>query len=278
MNKMTDIPNTSIRLREKYPPSHRRNPVSITLSLAEFYPSIRTLKISAMTEKIKDIIGIVKEAALIMLFLTFFIFPSAVSNRLQEAGFYQGSFMGMDWKSKMEKAEASTQMSLKNGHSVSLIQENMQHLDSLVASLQNSDSFKSNPALKTIAKQLKISTDSVNSVDARIKTNLISQQDFISSVSDKKAPDAGWIFLGKAKIAGDEWQPGNPKTIDSIKPRELQDKILTIKEDVYLRSAAKPTASALDVVSKNEKVRATEILFNPNKTGKSVWAKVERLK
>jgi hypothetical protein len=212
------------------------------------------------------------------LFLTLFLFPSVVSNRLQEAGFYQGSFAGLDWKAKVEQVEASNQRSLKNGHSVSLIQQNLQHLDSLVASLQNTDSFKSNPALKNIAKQLRISTDSVNTVDARIKTNLISQQELISSVSDKKAPDAGWIYLGKADTGGIEWQTGNPKTIDSVKLGELKEQILTIKDDVYLRVAAKPSASALNVISKNEKVRATEILIKPNRNGKSVWARVERLK
>jgi len=231
-----------------------------------------------MTEKIKNIISIIKEAALILLFLTLFLFPSVVSNRLQEAGFYQGSFAGLDWKAKVEQVEASNQRSLKNGHSVSLIQQNLQHLDSLVASLQSTDSFKSNPALKNIAKQLKMSTDSVNSVDAKIKTNLISQQDLISSVSDTKAPEIGWIFLGKANTGGTEWLTGNPKTIDPIKLGELKEQILTIKDDVYLRASAKPAASALNVISKNEKVRATDIVLNPNRTGKSVWAKVERLK
>jgi len=231
-----------------------------------------------MTEKIKDIISIIKEAALILLFVTLFLFPSVVSNRLQEAGFYQGSFAGLDWKAKVEQVEASNQRSLKNGHSVSLIQQNLQHLDSLVASLQNEDSFKSNPALTSIAKQLKISTDSVNKVDARIKTNLISQQELISSVSDKKAPDAGWIYLGKTNLNGTEWQTGNPKTVDPIKLTDVKELILTIKDDEYLRAAPKSTANALDVISKNEKVRSVDILFNTNHNSKSVWVKIERLK
>jgi hypothetical protein len=100
-----------------------------------------------MTEKVKDIARIAKEAGLILLFLIFFLFPSRVSNPMQRANFYQGS--------------------VKSGHT--LIQENL-HPNSFVT------------ALKNIDKQLKMSIDSLN-----LKTNRIPQQDFINRISDNKA-------------------------------------------------------------------------------------------
>ena len=186
----------------------------------------------------KEFFSMIKEAIIVLLFLILILWPSYFQKKLVDMGINKVEIMGMNMdlikeKEKMEKtADAST--------SVANMQIEMNNLkgaiDSIAGTARNPEEKKT---LNTLASKTVKIVNAAKKIDNNLKNQMSMQQDVLTQMKIV-APKEGWICVGKLNEDKKEWDSSVNNSIQEHKTNYAEGEILTILDDVYLRSNGSP--------------------------------------
>jgi thiamine biosynthesis lipoprotein ApbE len=130
-----------------------------------------------MLEKIKDILALIREAALVILFFLLLIFPGCFNTILVNAGFTEGNVMGFTWKEKaqqsMETADSSQQVAQA---ATNRLDEMQKKLDNISKKLSAVGSTTNNPEVHALKMQVDSSKEAVKVSSSHLAMRLQTQQ------------------------------------------------------------------------------------------------------
>lgn len=241
-------------------------PLSLTLS------GMKQMKITI--ENIKNSIGILREAIIVIAFILVLVFPNTFNSILQRAGFTKGSLLGFDWKKSSQETKVAAQ-------EVADTNQQLKDLEHKLKSFEKTNSLaQPDSNINELKEQVHNLIEKTNIADKALKISLIQQEAVLSAAGKEIAADSGWIFLGRVNQEKDSWTEGSPETVKSTKPDLDRGTILTIIDDVYLRGETNgkwhSQGPVLSVAKFGEKVEVIEKDYSSARIGGwFVWAKVK---
>ena len=226
---------------------------------------------------IKEILVVLREAILPVIFILLLLFPSLINTALQNAGFTEGSFAGLTWKKSVEQTKIASQYVADVG---SELEEIRKELEQLKGSNTNPSVQRNVESLLT---RIEDSQNKTKVADQTLKSSLKNQEDVIERKDLQSKEQIGWIYLGKVDENKTGWERGYPKSIVPVRVESVREgEVLKINDDVYLRgevsSGPRSAATVLSVVKVNEQVQVLELDYSHAKGGGwFAWVKVKRI-
>lgn len=226
---------------------------------------------------VKEVLVVLREAILPVIFISLLLFPSLVNNVLQNAGFTEGSFAGLTWQKSVEQTKVASKYVADVGTELEEIKKELEQLE-----VSNSNpSVQRN--VESLLTRIEDSQKKTKVADQTLKSSLINQEEVIERKTSQSKEQIGWIYLGKVDENKIRWERGYPKSIVPVKVESVREgEVLKINDDVYLRgevsSGPRSAASVLSVVRVNEQVQVLNLDFSHAKGGGwFVWTKVRRI-
>ncbi len=238
-----------------------------------------THPIQAVCAVAKDVVSVLRDGVIFLLFILLLFAPGTINKRLTEAGFTKGSVAGFEWEAQIKSATETTKTA---GQTVVQAAENYDALIERLAELEKRVTDTSvQSALKSIGAEAATSRAELATADQAIKRSLAVQQQIVTQVAPAAVADTGWLFLGKVNEEKTAWAPGSPQTVNATDPALPRGTKLVVRDDVYLRGDAPANARASAPVLAVGKVGDTmEVLAvdysHARGGGWFVWAKVRR--
>jgi hypothetical protein len=225
-----------------------------------------------MLAKLKDILAIAKEGAIIGFVLLFFIAPQWIGDRLVEAGFNKVNFLGME-------------------------RNLTQQLDREVATLNLVDEARiaAERAARQIAgagqapDQLAAQLQQLGQTQQTLQRQVAQTARAVRVIDPAAVPTEGWIYLGTMDPQTRAWKPDASPALtrtttlppSSIRPGEE----ITLRTQVNLRGgppdAASTPAPVVTVLQAGQAVTIREVTTSvrapegaPDAPGFRVWARV----
>lgn len=157
-------------------------------------PSVETSFVSRIISVGKDLVALLRDSTIFILTVLLIVFPSKFNSILVAAGFEEGSFVGLKWKSNLEvtneqldqASEQITVLQSKNDELLKALDVAKQQLEQANG---NSDSGELKFKIAELEKQniqLKSDTQKIqSSVSKRVKSNLDFMQ--TAKITDSKS-------------------------------------------------------------------------------------------
>ncbi len=124
--------------------------------------------------KIKDLISIVRDGLLLILFILLIFFPTTLNDMLTKAGFTQGSVMGFTWEDKAmqskEVADSSQLLAQAASTQLEAMQERLDSISQKLASLPPETA--NTPEVHAITESITSSKKKVSSYNTMLKRNV----------------------------------------------------------------------------------------------------------
>jgi hypothetical protein len=223
---------------------------------------------SRIVNAVKDVLGVAREALLVVLFLLLLLWPSGFNSILVNAGFTKGSVMGFEW----EKLKASTEQAKGAGDAITQIQDRLQGLE---RSLEGA----TGPGTDALRAQVRELVQDTQKADQATKSSLITQQRLIAQASPAAVDTSGWIYAGKTTPARDKWT--GDQTFDNVPLSELRAGTrVRVDRDVYLRDNdgrdAKNLGRVVAVLPRGEQAEVQDVAFHPRAGFVAVWVQVKK--
>jgi hypothetical protein len=239
-----------------------------------------TSELNHMKEKLsllKEFFGMVREALIIFLFLFLFCFPTAFKSQLARVGFDKFDMGGLSMEIKSQMKETA-----QTGDQVAELQQQIGSLKTIIDSLASkSTNSEEKKTLSGLAERTQSIYSSTDLLDTKVKQQLSLQQRDAVKLKINIA-DEGWIYVGKLNETKTEWDNSIPSTIAEHKLDFQSGDIVTIIDDVYLRSDGASTSHAnsqvIGVIKASEKVIYLSKDFSHAVNGGwFLWLRVRRI-
>jgi hypothetical protein len=232
----------------------------------------------------KDFIAVLREGALVAVFLLLLLAPGWIKERLRAAGFQKGSIAGMEWEAEIQ---ASSNQAKDAGQAITDIQPKLQEMAEQLAKLADTATDpQAAQAIRDLTSTVEASQRKVSEADAAVKSALVTQQQVLAQAAPAAVQTKGWMYVGKLDHSKTRWEAGSPVTIEPTAAPLTPDRTVKIKDDVYLRDpdagpGKRASAKIAAVARVGESVKILEVdTSSPDNTpggGWFVWAKVARL-
>ena len=152
----------------------------------------------------KDVVALLRDSALFVFALLLLIFPSTVGSLLSNAGFEEGSFAGLKWKPKLERADES----LKEARAtINDLQEQNDEMSGLLTKLEPT---VTDPELKTQLTRLAANNKRLDISSAEVETTVNNAIASNAQVVEQVQNDADTISTWGVVFGGDT-TPEEPK-------------------------------------------------------------------
>jgi hypothetical protein len=164
--------------------------------------------VSSLVTVGKDSVSLLRDLLLFLLALLLLAFPATFNSVLTSAGFEEGSFVGLKWKSKLLDSNAAL------NEARATITDLKAHLDETSKALADAQSKLNDPTLKgTIAKleeQTKQLDASTAKVEASVANTLASNASYVQKAQNAVDTSAKWgvVYSGDVDLKGAQDETG----------------------------------------------------------------------
>lgn len=148
----------------------------------------------------KDVVALLRDSALFVFAVLLLIFPGTVGSLLSNAGFEEGSFAGLKWKPKLEKADES----LKEARAT--ITDLKKQNDEMSGLLTKIEPKLTDPELKAQLTRLAANNKQLNvsasEVEATVNNTIASNAQIVEQVQNAADTISTWgvVFGGDTTI------------------------------------------------------------------------------
>jgi len=231
-------------------------------------------------EILKDLLGVLRDCIVFILFVLLLFFPSKINQVLRDAGFTKGSIAGFTWEKEIS---ASAQQAKGAGQAVTSLEGKLQEFADRLEEIQkqaHDSSVKS--SIQKLSKDVESSQQEVRSANQAVKNSLLTQQRIIEQVAPTTIETTGWLYLGKVTEDKKTWTPGYPINIPPVDAVLSPGTRVTIRDSAYLRgdttSGSRSSSSILSVLRVGETVEIFQVDYSHAIGGGwFVWAKVREV-
>jgi hypothetical protein len=137
-------------------------------------------------EKIKNLLSVVKDSILLVLFLLLLFFPGMLNSILERAGFTEGSIMGFTWKEKALQSKEVADSSQQIANQATLQVEQMQvQLDNLSRKLSTLSTPANNSQVSEMVASLDSSKKRASKYNLELRKNLVQQSVKLNNIFKK---------------------------------------------------------------------------------------------
>ena len=228
-------------------------------------------------QTIREFFASLREAIIVLLFLFLIFFPNKFKERLAEMGFevFEWGGLKLNLKEQYEKAKNAGQQ----------VDELKTQSQQIYAALDSVSKRIGTPGEKKLIDSLKMQTGRIislsSNLDNNMKTQLAVQEQVLTKSNLIEQAEEGWIYAGKINEAKTQWERSVKKTIAESVTDFKPGHLITIVDDVYLRSGKDErqfkSAKILSVIKEKEKVEFIAIDYSHAIGGGwFVWLKVRR--
>lgn len=159
----------------------------------------------------KDLFGLLRDFAIGALVTLLLIFPTAVNNRLTEAGFEEGSFAGLKWRAKFVESDAGLKEARVN------INDLRAQLNLTTDKLKDAAARINDPKFKVDVTSLDTKSKSLSAAAAKVESSVSNIISSNASLVEKaqSSSDGKWgvIWSGDTTLDLAKYE------IDTIAPR-----------------------------------------------------------
>jgi hypothetical protein len=227
----------------------------------------------------KDLLGLMREACIVLLFVLVLATPEWFGSLVQRSGITKVSAFGVEWEKQIK---VSSDQAKDAGEAIAKIEDRVKDLGERLTKVRERST---EPGVRAQLALLvvdvgRLITDTQDA-DRATKKSLKTQQHVIAQVSPTTAETTGWMYLGMATGSAQAWKDGRPRKIDPVALSALKPGTrVRTKEDVYLRADTGKDAGNLprvtSVLPGGEQVEILTVDYHARADGLAVWAKVKR--
>lgn len=170
-------------------------------------------KIKQVVDSGEQVIRLLRDAVIGVVFLCLVAAPKFVGQRLKDAGFTKFDRGGITWEADLQKASDKTK------DAAATVSGATQTLQDAIASLNvlSSQTHEANvrDGIQKQISQMNSALGNVQVADDSLKESLLTQQTLLAQSKPNSSPSTqqGWIFVGKIDEDKRGWVSGSPKNI-----------------------------------------------------------------
>ena len=235
-------------------------------------------KLEAVAAVVKNVVSVLRDSVIFLLFLLLLFAPSTIKNRLIASGFTKASIAGFQWEAQLKSAAEETKAV---GQTVGQAAEDY---NTLIERLGDLEKRITDPSVKaevnTLSQVAEASRVELTTADRAIKRSLAKQQQVVSEIGPSPVADSGWLFLGRVTEDKSAWS-GSPHATGPTSTPPSPGTKLTMRDAGYLRadgpSNVRSSAAILGVAKAGDTFDVVELDYSHARGGGwFVWAKVGR--
>jgi hypothetical protein len=224
----------------------------------------------------RDGMAAVRETAVLALIVVFVLFPSVLHNQLHKMKVEKFDFAGFTLavaEGKVATQQIAGQL-IRDSVKVESI------VDSLRA-LQATSPPQVRAQLDSMATRLERTQGTTASLERSLRRSIAVQDSFLANVAPSQVAQEGWIFAGRVKPPGTEWDTSSERVVAAPPAQVLPGNQVQLTTDVYLRADSKPlehaNAPILGVLAGGTTVAVIgRDSSHARRGGWFIWAKVQR--
>ncbi|MGA9072330.1 MAG: hypothetical protein WB424_18870 [Terracidiphilus sp.] len=238
-------------------------------------------RINAILATTQSLFTVLRDVFLVILFVVLLCFPAQLNSTLSKAGISQLNGGIFTWQKQAQQATAqSTDAAQSNTSASDTLEEIKSTLDDIASqsgdpNIKQRASDASNQAATSIA--------SLDNANSSLAHSVLTLQDAAQStqVALPTPPAEGWVLLGNADPAHQQWTRSTTPKIGNTSPAVSVGQTVTFADNVFLRSDAvqnqKPGEAAITGAARTgSSAVIMAVNFIPNKKGNvRVWVKVK---
>lgn len=185
----------------------------------------------------KDLLGILRELALMSVFVLLFFFPAKANDILSNAGITKLETPFATWQQKVQSANDQGKIAAQS------LSATVQSLQDVSSTLKAAGDQSKDPAVKqlvaTSLQNLNGSLSAAQNADQSLRQTIVAQQTILQDTPShaKNQSPTGWVYVGAVDDTKQQWQSGSPKFLPSgtAVPQKGKPFSAALTEDVYLR-------------------------------------------
>lgn len=179
----------------------------------------------------KDLIALLRDAALFVLAFLLIAFPTSFNTLLTKAGFEEGSLVGFKWKNKLVDSDAA----LKEARAtITDLKDQLAKTSGALAEVQsNSNDPALNEKIARIQEENKQLEAATTKVEQAVSNTIALSDEFVEKAQTGINPASGWgvVYGGDTKLKDAEYEIG-------IAPQKGIPNVSIYLRDGYYRSVS----------------------------------------
>lgn len=236
----------------------------------------------------KDGFTILRDFALLVVFIALLFFPTQLNGVLTRAGITKVNGGVFEWQRQVqESADKSAMAGQETGASIQSLQQTKAQIQQMAAETGNPAMKR---ALLQVAEQMDAQLNSLSSADSTLADAYHGQKQVLASAAAAagtpvaagatEAGLEGWFYTGEASHDHKQWITPPPPKIDAATPQLQPGQEVTLTDSVFLRADKQPgqTFNQANIVGTIEKgSRAQVLAVAPSHAlngGDFLWMKV----